>query len=313
MVTDYHGEIDARQAQGVFTDDTRFVSAVESLPASGRASQLHRKWVEVCTSLDSNAEDLRDTYRVSVDDMGALRLFDRDLGPDIWVPAAGVPWFVTLFGRDSVLVSLQNMMVHARFAEGALRTLAQYQAVERDDWRDAQPGKIVHEVRHGEMAHFNLVPHARHYGTWDATPLFLIVLHEAWRWLGDRKLLEDMLPVAQRCLEWIDTYGDLDGDGFQEYRTFSPRGYPNMGWKDAFDAVVYSDGSQVPQPKALCELQGYVYAAKLGLAELLEYCGDERQAAALRRQAADLKRAFNQAFWMEDEGSYAFGLDPDRR
>src|SRR5207247_6703908 len=141
------------------------------------------------------------------------------------VPAAGVPWFVTVFGRDSLIASLQNMMVQARFAEGALRTLATYQASERDDWRDAQPGKIVHEIRRGELAHFNLVPHTRYYGTWDATPLFLVALAEAWRWGGDRKLIEELCPAAERCLEWIDRYGDLDGDGFQEYQTYSQQGY----------------------------------------------------------------------------------------
>jgi glycogen debranching enzyme len=279
----------------------------------GRAGRLHQRWLNTCTRLETPNDDLRHTYRESVEDMSALRLFELDLGPDVWIPAAGVPWFVTIFGRDSLIASLQNLMVHARFAEGTLRTLANYQAKERDDWRDAQPGKIVHELRHGELAHFNLVPHTRYYGTWDATPLFLIVLRDAWRWLGDRQLVADMLPAAARCLEWIDTYGDLDGDGFQEYKTYSTQGYENMGWKDAYDAVVYPDGRQVAQPKALCELQGYVYAAKLGLAEVYAAFGKENQAEVLRRQAADLKRRFNETFWMEDEGTYAFGLDSDKQ
>src|SRR5204862_3568981 len=140
---------------------------------------------------------------------------------ECWVPAAGVPWFVTVFGRDSLITSLQNLMVNARFAEGTLRVLARHQARERDDWRDAQPGKIVHELRHGELAHFNLVPHTRYYGTWDATSLYLVTLAEAWRWLGDRTLIEDLRDTAVGCLAWIDRYGDLDGDGFQEYRTYS--------------------------------------------------------------------------------------------
>jgi glycogen debranching enzyme len=281
--------------------------------AGGRKGRLHERWLETCTRLETPNEDLRHAYLQSVEDMGALRIFDRDLGPDVWVPAAGVPWYVTLFGRDTLIASLQNLMVHARFAQGALRILAEYQAHQRDDWRDAQPGKIVHEVRHGELAHFNLVPHARYYGTWDATALYLLALHAAWRWLGDRKLLEDLRPVAERCLQWIDHYGDLDGDGFQEYQTFSPQGYNNMSWKDAEDAVVYPDGSQVKQPKALCELQGYVYAAKQGMAELFDALGDRERAKALRSQAATLKHRFNQAYWMEDQGTYAFGLDPDKQ
>jgi glycogen debranching enzyme len=281
-------------------------------PGDSEAAR-HERWLNACTALSTPAADLQQTYQQSVQDMGALRLFERDLGPDVWVPSAGVPWFVTLFGRDSLIATLQNLIVYAPFAEGTLHTLAAYQADRRDDWRDAQPGKIVHEVRHGELAHFNLVPHTRYYGTWDATPLFLIALAEAWRWLGDRKLIEDLRETAVRCLEWIDRDGDLDGDGFQEYQTYSPKGYENMGWKDAGDAVLYPDGSQVRQPKALCELQGYVYAAKVGMAELFRALGEHDRADALTEQATALKRRFNEAFWMEDQGFIAFGLDPEKR
>ena len=282
-------------------------------PRGTRADELHERWLRLCTDLSTPNQDLNQSYRQSVDDMGALRLLERDLGPDVWVPAAGVPWYVTLFGRDSLIASLQNLPVYAPFAKGALRILAQYQAHERDDWRDAQPGKIMHEIRHGELAHFHLIPHTPYYGTWDATPLYLIALHEAWRWLGDRQLVESLLPVAEGCLEWIDRYGDLDGDGFQEYRTFSPKGYENMSWKDARDSVVYPDGTPVQQPKATCELQGYVYAAKRGMAEVFDALGKHDRAKALEAQAAELKRRFDEAFWMEDEGTYAFALDPKKR
>ncbi|MGE3598370.1 MAG: glycogen debranching N-terminal domain-containing protein, partial [Dehalococcoidia bacterium] len=279
----------------------------------GPEDRVLRRWLADCPTLHSPDDDLNRIYRRSIEDMAALRLNDENLGRHLWVPAAGVPWYVALFGRDSLIASLQTMMIHPRFAEGTLRALTRYQATERDDWRDAQPGKIVHEVRHGELAHFNLVPHARYYGTWDATSLFLVLLGEAWRWLGDRRLVEDLLPTAERCLEWIDTYGDLDGDGFQEYQTYSDQGYENMGWKDAHDAVVYPDGSQVAQPKALCELQGYVYAAKNGVADVFDALGRHDQAARLRAQTADLKRRFNDAFWMEEEGFYAYGLDREKR
>ncbi len=276
-------------------------------------AELRDRWIGQCMRVDSPNPDLNGAYGQSVEDMAALRLFEHDLAEDVWVPSAGVPWYVTLFGRDSLVAALQNMPVHGRFAEGALRTLANYQARERDDWRDAQPGKIVHEVRHGELAHFGEVPHTKYYGTWDATPLFLIVLQQAWRWLGDRQLIQDMLPAAERCLEWIDEFGDVDDDGFQEYQSFSSRGYENMGWKDAEDAIVYPDGTQVKQPKALCELQGYVYAAKVAAAELLRAFGDSDRATALAEEAADLKRRFNQAFWRSDEGFYALGLDGHKR
>src|SRR5262245_62448325 len=147
------------------------------------------------------------------------------------------------------------MVLFPCFERVALRRLADLQATERDDWRDAEPGKIPHEIRCGELAHLHQIPHTPYYGTADATALYLIVLHEAWKWLGDRDLLREFRNTALGCLEWIDQFGDLDGDGFQEYQTRSKQGYENMGWKDAGDAVVYPDGTLVKGPKALCELQ----------------------------------------------------------
>jgi glycogen debranching enzyme len=252
-------------------------------------------------------------YQQAIEDMGALRIYDMDVSDEAWVPAAGVPWFVTLFGRDSLTVSYQNMSVAAGFARGALKRLSEYQATERDDWRDAQPGKILHEIRFGELAHFHKIPFTPYYGTADATILYLIVLSEAYRWTGDLDLLKEYRSVAEKCLDWIDHYGDLDGDGFQEYKTFSSLGYENLSWKDAGDAVVYADGSQVKQPKALCELQGYAYDAKTRMAEVFQALGDESRAKALLQQAETLKQKFNQAFWMEDEGCFAFGLDPHKK
>jgi glycogen debranching enzyme len=205
------------------------------------------------------------------------------------------------------------MAVAAGFARGALKQLATYQAKERDDWRDAQPGKILHEIRFGELAHFHTVPFTPYYGTADATILYLIVLSETYRWTGDLNLLKEYREVVEKCLEWIDHSGDLDGDGFQEYKTFSTPGYNNMGWKDAADAVVYADGSQVKQPKALCELQGYVYDAKTRMAEAFQALGDEQRAKALQQEAETLKRKFNESFWMEQEGCFAYGLDPDKQ
>jgi glycogen debranching enzyme len=272
--------------------------------------ETQRRWLEQATRLTSENEEIYRFYRQSVEDMGALRLYEHDVAPDTWVPAAGAPWFVALFGRDSLIASLQNMLVSPGFARGALQTLARYQATTLDDWRDAEPGKILHELRVGELAHFHRIPHTPYYGTADATPLYLIALHEAWRWLGDAALLRQYRDVALRCLDWIDHYGDLDGDGFQEYRTRSPQGYENMAWKDAGDAVVYPDGRLVRQPKALCELQGYVFDAWLRMAEVFDELGEPERATALRRRAAELQQRFETAFWCEDIGSYAFCLDP---
>jgi glycogen debranching enzyme len=271
------------------------------------------RWQDRCTALSSPNNDLYRMYSQAIRDMGAMRIYDLDVSDEAWVPAAGVPWFVTLFGRDSLTVSYQNMFVSPDFARGALKRLSEYQATDRDDWRDAQPGKIMHEIRFGELAHFNKVPFTPYYGTADATILYLIVLSEAYRWTGDEHLLKDYRQVAEKCLDWIDHYGDLDGDGFQEYKTYSSLGYENLAWKDASDSVVYADGSQVKQPKGLCELQGYVYDAKTRMAEAFQVLGDEQRAQALRQQAEELKRKFNQVFWMEHEGCYAFGLDPDKK
>lgn len=278
-----------------------------------KLDQLHRHWVASATALTSANEDIYRLWRQSVDDMGALRLHDHDFAPGVWLPAAGVPWYVTIFGRDSLIASLQSMPVHSRLASGALRKLAELQAEVRDDLRDAQPGKIPHEIRFGELAHFRRIPHTPYYGSADATPLYLVTLHEAWRWTGDEQELRRYRDVALRCLEWIDAHGDLDGDGFQEYRTFSPQGYENQGWKDSEDAVLYADGSRVKQPKALCELQGYVFDAWLRTAEVLDALGDGSTAQALRQKAATLQKRFEEQFWCEDIGCYAFALDPDKR
>jgi len=194
-----------------------------------------------------------------------------------------------------------------------LEILGSLQAKEQDDYRDAEPGKILHEIRYGELAHFKLIPHTPYYGTADATPLYLIALHAAWRAIGDRGLLVRHLETAEGCLSWIDEYGDRDGDGFQEYQTRSPVGYENMGWKDSGDAVVYPDGSLVKGPKALCELQGYVYAAWVRMAEVFDALGKPDRAQALRAKAAALFERFNAAFWDEELGFYAYALDGEKR
>jgi glycogen debranching enzyme len=283
------------------------------LPKNTRADELERQWMARATALTSANEDLYRLYRQSVEDIGALRLHDHDSAPDVWIPAAGVPWFVTIFGRDSLIVSLQNMLVYPGFARGTLKKLAELQATERDDWRDAEPGKIPHEIRFGELAHLDLIPHTPYYGTADATALYLIVLHEAWKWLGDQDLLREFRDAALRCLEWIDRDGDLDGDEFQEYQTRSRQGYENMGWKDAGDAVVYPDGTLVKGPKALCELQGYTFDAWMRSAELFDLLGEPGQAATLRAKAARLQTRFEDRFWCEDVGYYAFALDGDKQ
>jgi glycogen debranching enzyme len=204
------------------------------------------------------------------------------------------------------------MLIYPEFCRGALDILGSLQAKEDDPYRDAEPGKIPHELRYGELAHFKLIPHTPYYGTADATPLYLIALHAAWRATGDLGLLQQHLQTAEGCLAWIDDYGDRDGDGFQEYQTRSPVGYENMGWKDSGDAVMYPDGSLVKGPKALCELQGYVYDAWLRMAQVFDALGKPDRAAQLRAKAVVLFTRFNDVFWDDELGFYAYALDGDK-
>ena len=237
---------------------------------SSEAACAQELWKKSVLKVETSNNTFETAFAQAVDDMSALRLPIQGTDQMQFVPAAGLPWFVALFGRDSLIISLQNAIVHPEFARGALVVLARWQATARDDYRDAEPGKIHHELRRGELAHFKLIPHTPYYGTADATPLYLITLHSAWMCTGDHTLLTRHLNTAERCLDWIDRYGDRDGDGFQEYQTRSPVGYENQGWKDSGDAVMNVDGSLVKGPKALCELQGYVYDAWLRMAQIYE-------------------------------------------
>jgi glycogen debranching enzyme len=282
---------------------------------AGRAGHAtaQQSWHEAVLKIRTSNEEFYRFYHQAIDDMAALRLPIEGTDHMVFVPAAGLPWFNAPFGRDSLIVSLQNILVYPEFARGSLDVLGRWQATERDDYRDAEPGKIMHELRYGELAHFKLIPHTPYYGTADATPLYLVTLHAAWRATGDIGLLHRHLPNAEAALHWIDEYGDRDGDGLQEYKTRSPVGYENMAWKDAGDSMVYADGTPVQGPKALCELQGYVYDAWLRMAEVYDALGKPDRALALRNKAATLYRRFDEAFWDEASGFYAYMLDGEKR
>jgi glycogen debranching enzyme len=283
-----------------------------SSAASDHADKMD-EWQRTVLKIRTSNEEFYRCYTQGVQDMAALRLPLKGMDHMVFVPAAGLPWFVALFGRDALIVSLQAMIVYPEFAGGALEVLGQLQAKARDNYRDAEPGKILHELRYGELAHFKAIPHTPYYGTADATPLYLVALHAAWRATGDRPLIERHLPAAEACLTWIDEYGDRDGDGFQEYQTRSAAGYENMSWKDSGDAVMYPDGTLVRGPKALCELQGYVYDAWLRMAEIYDELDNKRRANALRKKAAALFKKFNEAFWDEKSGFYAYALDGEKK
>ena len=275
-------------------------------------AEVLAEWLQKVVKIRTSNEEFYRLFRRALEDMAALRLPIETADRHAFMPAAGLPWFVAPFGRDSLIVSLQNVLIYPHFARGALDFLGSLQAKEDDSYRDAEPGKIFHELRRGELAHFKLVPHTPYYGTADATPLYLITLHATWRATGDMALLERHLEVVEGCLSWIDNFGDRDGDGFQEYQTRSPVGYENMSWKDSGDCIVYPDGSLVKGPKALCELQGYVYDAWIRIAEVFDALGKSDRARKLRAKAASLFERFNTSFWDDELGFYALALDGEK-
>jgi len=295
--------------------EVRFPAPRECTDASEKSRHAVKmdEWQRRVLKIETSNDEFHRCYNQGVQDLAALRLPMKSMEHMVFVPAAGLPWFVALFGRDALIVSLQTIIVYPEFAAGALAVLGQHQATERDDYRDAEPGKIPHELRYGELAHFKLIPHTPYYGTADATPLYLVALHAAWRATGNRALIERHLPNAEACLAWIDKYGDCDGDGFQEYQTRSSAGYENMGWKDSGGAVMYPDGTPVRGPKALCELQGYVYDAWRRMAELYDELDNKQHADALRQKAAALFKKFNEDFWDEESSFYAYALDGDKK
>ncbi|HEY1421735.1 MAG TPA: glycogen debranching N-terminal domain-containing protein [Candidatus Dormibacteraeota bacterium] len=272
-----------------------------------------RRWQMSVSQIEPADIRLKFAYERAIEDFAALRLHEQESSSDHWMPAAGLPWFMALFGRDSEIASIQAMVAQPAVAIGTLENLAKWQSDVDDPERDAEPGKIPHELRVGEWAHFGIVPHRPYYGTADATPLYLLLLAEQYRWLGDEAKLRQHKVVAERCLEWIDKHGDRDGDGFQEYAPRTPSGYRNQAWRDAHDGVLDESGAFPELPIGTSEMQAYVYGAKLRMAPLFEAWGDTARAKQLVREAADLRQRFIAAFWSEESGELAFLLDGHKR
>lgn len=298
------------------------IKACNSLLASDpELEKRHRTWRSRVTRIETKDTRVNVVVERALDDLGALRLHRVDTaGPgshqvEEMVPAAGIPWFVSLFGRDALVVSLQTLALSPGLAAGSLQALAFSQGDSYEDRHDLQPGKIEHEFRHGELAHFQLVPQTPYYGSHDATTLYVWAAAELWRWSADRPLLERLRPHVERALAWIDTDGDSDRDGLQEYKTRAGDwGYYNQSWKDSGDAIVNANGSNAELPIATCELQGYVVAAKRAWADALEQAFDDASGAArLREQADELAGAIEERFWWEAEGCYYLGLDGHKR
>ena len=267
------------------------------------------EWRRGCTRIESDNELFQSVLSASQRDIHAL-ITPADGGQLL---SAGIPWYVAPFGRDSLITAYECMLLNPRLARDTLLVLAHLQARADEPWRDAEPGKILHELRTGELARTGQIPHTPYYGTVDATPLFVMLAASYYRWTADLETLTRLKPSLDAALDWIDRYGDLDGDGFVEYERRSPAGLLNQGWKDSEDAVPHADGTLAQGPIALVEVQGYVYLAKLRIAELYIAFGEEDRARELVKQAQALREAFNEAFWMPEEGTFALALDGRKR
>lgn len=284
-------------------------------PARGRPGAADQKrqeliaWVRAAPRLLCTWDPLKLTYLRSIVDLAALR-FEPKLLPGEALPAAGLPWFMSVFGRDSVLTSFQALPFLPQLARSTLRTLALLQGTRVDDFRDEEPGKIIHELRYGEMTAFEERPQSPYFGSADVTPLYLILLDEYERWSGDTTLVRQAEPIARAALGWLQDYGDHDGDGYVDYQRKRETGLENQCWKDSWNSILFADGTNSALPRATCEIQGYVYDAKRRMARLArQFWADPALADRLEREAADLKARFNRDYWLEERQCFALARD----
>lgn len=285
-------------------------AGIEELGSLERLEGGARNFLSSAPQLRSDWRPLERAYVRSIEDLGALR-FDLPGAPEMIIPAAGLPWFMSLFGRDSLITSYQALPFVPDLALSTLRTLARLQGGRIDNFRDEEPGKIAHELRFGELTAFEERPHSPYYGSADSTALWLILLDEYALWTGREDVVQELKPAAHAALEWLDRYGDRDRDGYIEYeRANTETGLENQCWKDSWDSIRFSDGRMASLPRATCELQGYAYDAKMRSARLARDLWDEPDlASSLEESAAELKRRFNRDFWLEDKGYFALALD----
>lgn len=287
-----------------FQGEFHFDVALEGL------ERTYQAWNRSCTRFATDNELLdRGLVWRNLED---LRVLCHEYQTGLY-PTAGVPWYAVPFGRDALITSYQTLGLNPDLARGTLRYLALHQGRRVDASREEEPGKILHEMRFGELANLRQIPHTPYYGSVDATPLFLVLLVELLHWTGEVELLTELLPNALAALEWIDRYGDLDEDGLVEYAQHSELGVRNQGWKDSSDSLVQDFGVPAPLPAALVEVQGYVHHAKAGLARIFRKLGKRELAERLQTEAVALRRRFNDLYWMPQERFYAQALDRDKR
>jgi glycogen debranching enzyme len=312
----------ALPARGQWTSTIEAIPAIDATPMPLRhprgdpvehaePARRFREWRRRSPGIRTADPGLAAALRRSVEDLGALRIFDPQ-HPQRAVVAAGVPWFMALFGRDSLLTSWMLLPVDPSLAIGTLQTLAEHQGDKLDDASEEEPGRILHEIRFGPTTSFALGGRSIYYGTADATPLFVMLLGELRRWGGGDATIGALLPHADRALDWIEHYGDADGDGFVEYQRKTGTGLVNQGWKDSWDGINFADGRIAEAPIALAEIQAYCYAAYRARAHFASQAGDNAGQRHWTDKAAQLKHNFNEAFWLPGRGWFAAGLDRDK-
>ncbi|OAS82454.1 MULTISPECIES: amylo-alpha-1,6-glucosidase [Metabacillus] len=289
--------------------DTNHNQVIEPEQALYQLKKSYQEWEANIPKVKTDHEALK---RLVDRGIGDLRVLLTDLGYGKF-PVAGLPWFGVPFGRDSLIAALQMLSLNPEVAKGTILTMASKQGKNQDSWRDEQPGKIMHEIRFGELANTNQIPFTPYYGTIDATPLFLILVCEYVKWTGDLEIVKEVESNIADALAWIDQYGDRDGDLFVEYHQESSKGIANQGWKDSGDSIVHRNGDYAKTPIALAEVQGYVYQAKIGIAEIYDQIGKQKLAVQLRQQASKLKEKFDAEFWMDDVNFYAIALDENKQ
>lgn len=282
-------------------------------PQSNTREKTREQWLTSATRLETPNVFVRRAYDMAMTDLASMRLWEEDQAPNAWVPAAGLPTYLGVFGRDILTAGWQAGVISADMMRGAIAVMNKYQATKTNDWRDEQPGKMVHEVRVGPLSLLDYIPQHYYYGSTTSTPLYLVVLSEFYHWTGDKALLERNREHMEKALHWIETYGDLDSDGFYEYQTRSTQGLKNQGWKDSNEGIVYADGRQVETPIATCEEQAWVYEAFVRSAMLYMALKEFNQAERLLTKAHKLKERFNKHFWMPEENFYALALDPQKQ
>jgi glycogen debranching enzyme len=303
------------EPHGSWSTELSVLTGMTAGAAPRRPQNMQRdleRWLETAPRLDSDSDSLKTTYHRSLVDLAALR-FSPPVAAGRALPAAGLPWFMTMFGRDSIFTSLQALPFTSELAATTLLALGEWQGIHVDDFRDEDPGRILHEMRYGEMTAFEERPHSPYYGCADATPLYVVLLDEYERWTGDRRLVRELELEARAALAWIDDYADLQGNGYVSYKRRNEKtGLENQCWKDSWDSISYRDGRLAGFPRATCELQGYAYDAKIRGARLARLVWkDKAFADRLEGEAADLKRRFNRDFWIEDGEYFALALDAD--